>query len=154
MSARKRNQGFTLVEILIVVVILGILAAIVIPQFSTASDAARASSTVSQLQTIRSQLELYKVQHMQTYPDLVTSWDQLTQKTDNDGTLNASGSFGEYLQKAPTNPFMGTDNVAAAAAAGVGWQYNQTTGEILLVLPNTADPTALGLDATDYVQLP
>ncbi|MEM9111640.1 MAG: prepilin-type N-terminal cleavage/methylation domain-containing protein, partial [Planctomycetota bacterium] len=49
------RKGFTLVEILIVVVILGILAAIVIPQFTNASEAAKASSVLSQLQTLRSQ---------------------------------------------------------------------------------------------------
>ena len=64
MSARTRSaSGFTLVEILIVVVILGILAAIVIPQFTNASDSAKGSSLTSQLQTIRSQLELAQTQH-------------------------------------------------------------------------------------------
>ena len=50
-----KNKGFTLVEILIVVIILGILAAIVIPQFTQASNDARESSLSSELQTVRSQ---------------------------------------------------------------------------------------------------
>jgi len=67
MSASKiqlkgRRRGFTLIEILIVVVILGILAAIVIPQFTSASDQAAVSSVRSQLQTLRSQVHLYQVQ--------------------------------------------------------------------------------------------
>jgi general secretion pathway protein G len=49
-----------LIEILIVVVILGILAAIVIPQFSEASDDANESAIKSTLQTVRAQIELYK----------------------------------------------------------------------------------------------
>ena len=53
MLARTRRAGFTLVEILIVVIILGILAAIVIPQFTNASQDARESSLLSQLQTLR-----------------------------------------------------------------------------------------------------
>ena len=54
MSAQRRNsKGFTLVEILIVVIILGILAAIVIPQFTNASSDARKNSLTSQLQTVR-----------------------------------------------------------------------------------------------------
>jgi len=61
---RTRKGGFTLVEILIVVIILGILAAIVIPQFTSASQDARKNSLTSQLQTLRSQLELYKLQHL------------------------------------------------------------------------------------------
>ena len=56
-AIRRTNKGgFTLVEILIVVIILGILAAIVIPQFTNASQDARKSSLSSQLQTVRSQI--------------------------------------------------------------------------------------------------
>lgn len=49
----KTRKGFTLVEILIVVVILGILAAIVIPQFTNASEEAKQNSLRSNLQSIR-----------------------------------------------------------------------------------------------------
>ena len=65
---RTRKAGFTLVEILIVVIILGILAAIVIPQFTSASQDARKNSLTSQLQTLRSQIELYKLQHLDQLP--------------------------------------------------------------------------------------
>src|SRR5688572_12477495 len=89
MLARTRKAGFTLVEILIVVIILGILAAIVIPQFTNASQDARESSLLSQLQTLRSQLELYKLQHLDQMPStLVASpfdWTQLTAKTNDQG---------------------------------------------------------------------
>ena len=64
----KAKKGFTLVEILIVVVILGILAAIVIPQFTDASTEAKISSMRSDLQMMRSQIELYKVQHNDDLP--------------------------------------------------------------------------------------
>src|SRR3954452_23602155 len=93
---RTRKSGFTLVEILIVVIILGILAAIVIPQFTNASQDARKNSLTSQLQTIRSQLELYKMQHLDKAPDLLfktgtsTDWSQLTLKTDKFGSTGAT----------------------------------------------------------------
>src|SRR5690554_4876155 len=114
MSARFRsttNKGFTLVEILIVVVILGILAAIVIPQFTSASESARASSLVSQLQTIRSQLEFYQIQHNGNYPvltgDIDTAWQLMTGKTNaTSTTVVDDGDFGPYLQQAPSNPFV------------------------------------------------
>ncbi|MGI6273489.1 MAG: type II secretion system protein [Anaerohalosphaeraceae bacterium] len=123
---RTSNGGFTLVEILIVVVILGILAAIVIPQFTQASTEARESSLVSNLQTIRSQIELYKIQHNDNPPTDATTFEaQMTGLTDVDGNAAAApgpGVFGPYLQKIPVNPFTpGNNNVAGAA--GDSWSY-------------------------------
>src|SRR5205085_7357056 len=86
MTVRRTHKGgFTLVEILIVVIILGILAAIVIPQFTSASQDARKNSLTSQLQTIRSQLELYKLQHLDKLPSTLVGsspdWSQFIQKS-------------------------------------------------------------------------
>ena len=86
----RAKSGFTLVEILIVVVILGILAAIVIPQFTDASTEAKTSSLCSDLQTVRSQLELYKIQHNDALPQPEAggaTWTRMTQYTDIDGTV-------------------------------------------------------------------
>lgn len=137
-----------MVEILIVVIILGILAAIVIPQFTEASNEARVSALSSDLQTLRSQIELYKVQHAERLPsvDAARALDtanfvaRLTGKSDLDGTLNAAGVFGPYLQKFPSNPFVAVPaNVAvlfglgAAVSPGdgtTGWFFNSDTGQI------------------------
>src|SRR3954465_1601657 len=81
-----RSRGFTLIEILIVVIILGILAAIVIPQFSSASNDARKSNVQSTVQTLRSQIALYKLQHQDTLPDLVSNWNPMLLKTDASGS--------------------------------------------------------------------
>ena len=88
---RTQKSGFTLVEILIVVIILGILAAIVIPQFANASQDARESALLSQLQTLRSQIELYKLQHLDKLPDLVTNWNPMITKTDSSGGAGDGG---------------------------------------------------------------
>jgi general secretion pathway protein G len=138
-SYRKSiRKGFTLVEILIVVIILGILAAIVIPQFTNASSDARQSSMTSQLQTIRSQLELYKLQHGDLYPTTdgkctaatFTNWDRLTGKTDADGTINANGAYGPYLQQPPTNPLTNSSTVSDTASKTVGFVFEDATGKI------------------------
>ncbi|WP_428388125.1 type II secretion system protein [Mucisphaera sp.] len=136
------SRGFTLVEILIVVVILGILAAVVIPQFSDAAETAKASSMVSQLQTVRSQLELYMIQHNGSYPDLGSNWNQMTQTTDINGAA-AGSDFGPYLQKSPINPFENSstvnqgDGTLGTAAQGVGWVYNDDTGQIKAVVSSS-----------------
>jgi general secretion pathway protein G len=156
-----RTKGFTLVEILIVVVILGILAAIVIPQFTDASTSARESSLCSDLQMMRSQIELYKVQHMDTMAgitDGATFISHMTTWTDKDGNILAAAqpgvSFGPYMQKVPVNPFAPTatavaadginGNVASGAAAG-----NNTGSWMLTLLPDAASATEATIQADD-----
>ena len=136
MSAyRRNNKGFTLVEILIVVIILGILAAIVIPQFTNASTEARNSNVRSQLQTMRSQIELYKLQHKDVAPLLVTTgWTVFTEYTDIDGNVaaakDATHIYGPYMNAAPINPLSASSVVAAAAGDDTGWVYDETTGAL------------------------
>ena len=128
----KAQSGFTLVEILIVVVILGILAAIVIPQFTSASTEAKESSLVSDLQTIRSQVELFKIQHNDILPGEILNADgsitaataitfvnAFCLKTDqygNVGTTAGVHRFGPYMKKLPPNPF---SNSTAETVAGI-----------------------------------
>ena len=143
---RTAKKGFTLVEILIVVIILGILAAIVIPQFTQASGEARNSNLMTNLQTIRSQLLLYKTQHNETYPgsttDATVFGKQLTLYSDAAGGTatapDATHPYGPYLQSVPKNPISAVSTVtvvnnAATAfanpAADGGWWFNMATGE-------------------------
>src|SRR3990170_8977941 len=101
-TRKSSKKGFTLVEILIVVIILGILAAIVIPQFTNASEDARKSNMRSQLQTLRSQIELFKLQHRDTAPELLTFWNSLTKYTTDDASdtpvdvATSAAKFGPY----------------------------------------------------------
>lgn len=154
MSARKRiAQGFTLVEILIVVVILGILAAIVIPQFTSASEDAKESNLETQLQTIRSQLELYKIQHNDIYPTVAQMFLNLTESTNAAGATTGT-LFGPYLQKGPVNPFtVGTAGdvvvVNGTAASTNGWTYNATSGETRASL-SSAQAADLNMAPEDY----
>jgi general secretion pathway protein G len=148
-------KGFTLVEILIVVIILGILAAIVIPQFTNASQDARKSSLTSQLQTIRSQVELYKLQHLDELPPgfALTSgeqWAEMIVKTDENHDIGTAAEhrFGPYLQAPPVNPlngfsklFVATSDVTLGGASGAtdaGWVLNSTNGKIWSTAKNPA----------------
>jgi len=106
-----RNQArkaFTLIEILIVVVILGILAAVVIPQFTNAAEDANNAGVRTQLQTLRSQVELYRAENQGSDPGLSsTGWADM---------IN-----GGYLPGPPKNPLTGTSNFGTAA--GDGWRF-------------------------------
>lgn len=142
----QAKRGFTLVEILIVVVILGILAAIVIPQFTQASTEAKQNSLCSDLQTLRSQIELYKVQHNDTVPTAANFVTRMTFCTDISGATAGTPSkvrdtangfiYGPYLERIPANPFSNKATVGAVAdktAAGGGtngWDYVEATGEV------------------------
>jgi general secretion pathway protein G len=133
----QAKRGFTLVEILIVVVILGILAAIVIPQFTEASTEAKLSSLCSDLQTIRSQIELYKVQHNDNMPGTVSGVSftaALTGGSHLDGTVDANTppDYGPYLQQMPKNPFNDLDTIDVDGTLGGGshgWYFNTNTGD-------------------------
>ena len=156
----RAKSGFTLVEILIVVVILGILAAIVIPQFTEASTEAKTSSLVSDLQTVRAQIQMYKIQHLDQLPtagglDFVTAMTTYTQQ---DGTSAASqapadGVYGPYLNKMPSNQFVTTAanqalvlpqaTTPAAPTGATGWFFNTTTGDFRA--NDTTDPNHFNL---------
>lgn len=70
MIVKNIQKGFTLVELLIVVIILAILAAIVVPQFASTTDDAKVSSLDSNLTAVRSAIDLYYQQHGK-YPGAV-----------------------------------------------------------------------------------
>ncbi len=108
-ATRGLSRGFTLIEILIVVTILGIVSALTVPQFATASADSAITATHRQLQTLRVQIELFRNQENREPDLLTTQWDDLV---DND-----------YLSVAPRNPMNGSTVVAAAPAADVGWVW-------------------------------
>ncbi len=159
----QAKRGFTLVEILIVVVILGILAAIVIPQFTQASTEAKVSSSLTSLQSLRSQIELYKIQHNDNPPPLGTDGadfeEAMTLCSNTNGeTVAVAGRdkvthpFGPYMQVIPLNPWNNSRSIADADAEGVGWVYDEDTGAIYIAVSDVTDTGALAsLEVADAV---
>lgn len=125
---RQIKRGFTLVEILIVVVILGILAAIVVPQFTTAADDARQGNMDTQISTIQNQIELFRAK-TGAYPTLAELQAPPTVGPGMFGIL----VDGDYLKAAPFNPYFGDPEGYAVDAdandddIGVAWGWDAVT---------------------------
>jgi prepilin-type N-terminal cleavage/methylation domain-containing protein len=142
MTKLRRRCGFTLIEVLIVVVIMAVLAATIIPQFSSSTKDAQTSTVNFNAQTLRSQIELFRANHLSTYPTIQSNGlPQLTGTTDVNGVIGTGPTFtyGPYVATIPTNPFNGLATVGPVPTAGTipttgngtyGYQYDVTTGNI------------------------
>jgi len=142
MSKRFQDQaGFTLIEMLIVIIILGILAAIIIPQITVSSEDAKISTLKANLSGLRSAIEIYYAQHDNKYPGQTKSADgttnnepveaatsminQLTQYTNSAGMIknikDATFKYGPYLKgrPLPANPFNDGTGVECDASADI-----------------------------------
>lgn len=126
----EKDHITTPVTIAIVVGVVFAAAAIIaatffLHPFVRASIDAKEAELSSDLQTVRSQLELYKIQHIGSYPRAATFVTDLTTKV---------GDYGPYLQTFPTNPFNEKGDVKAeggTASLGdgsTGWHFDTTTG--------------------------
>ena len=135
------KRGFSLVELVIVVALLGIMAAIIVPQFQNQSTKAKEAVAKEGLRILRGAIELYTAQHSgippgytnddpQTYPVPTNSnfYDQLT--VDN-----------RYMSKVPTNPFNFQKDIQMVGngesfpqdpSEGYGWVYQPATMTVRL----------------------
>lgn len=127
------GTGFTLVELLIVIVLLGILIAIVVPQLAQDTNDARLASLDANLVQLRAAIERYYQEHHEAYPgttDAVSGRkpasdptsafvQQLTRYTDANGVVSSARTdvfrFGPYLRSSalPPNPYTGDNSVVA-----------------------------------------
>lgn len=121
---------------------------------SRATLRAKASSASSSLQTVRSQSELYRLQHGDRWPDLLKEqWRPFLNTSQYGGQ-----AFGPYLTGAMVNPFNGTGNIVPAGQASStdGWtvSLNGTADQswmvIRIVLPADVDPATVPYIANDY----
>lgn len=153
----NRLRGLSLIELVIVVAMIGILAAIVIPRFSNATDASKASAVTAQISTVKKALIVYKNEHNDAYPtadQLINNpWQALTNSTDINGDA-AGDTYGPYLLKAPINIYQNTSTIASDDSAA--WQYDPDTGTIKAVVPQAIIDNAdeLNIAASDFVSQP
>ncbi len=99
----RKLSGFTLIEVMVVVVILGILAAIVVPRVMDRPDAARIIKARQDIRAIESALNLYKLDNYY-YPSTDQGLEALVQKPNGDPEARHWKSGG-YLDRLPIDPW-------------------------------------------------
>ena len=134
MFSRLANpKGFTLIELVIIIVVLGILAAVAIPKYQDITSEARESATRASLGALRSGITIHYANQAVTTG--TATWPSVVEL----------GSVGTVMEQAiPANPYQAKANAPDSVVTGVtkglvvgtrgGWAYNAATGEIW---PNT-----------------
>ena len=155
------KKAFSLVELMIVVAVLGILAAFVVPQFQSHSTQAKESTAKSNLRILRSAIELYTTQHkdippgypngnVTAQPSEQTLTEQLCWSSNRSGQTSqqpaAGFELGPYIRSFPSNPFNGLSSVKivgnseglpANATGNFGYIYKPAIKTIRLDWPET-----------------
>lgn len=168
---RGRPAAFTLIEILIVVIILGILASIVIPQFSNASHITRENTMKEDLRYLRSQITVFRFQHRDispgypggstgSTPTATDFIDQMIHFTNDfcatSAAPNPAYPYGPYLSSMPSNPLTGQSGLwvvtgstmpAPDANQPYAWIYNP---ELQKLIANTPGNDADGVSYSTY----
>jgi len=141
----RHRYGFTLIEILIVVVIVAVLAATVIPRFASSTEDAKQSALEYNMKVMREQAQIYQAHHLGDLPTLRDNdLPQLTGATNVHGEIGTPGDdypFGPYVDAAiPVNPFDESNKMTAVAVQGQkptravgnrgGWQYDESNGAV------------------------
>ena len=130
MRRLTKRRGFTLVEIILVIIIIGILAAIIVPKFAGQNDKAKIATTKANINSIRSAVRLFQ--------------------SDNDGTPPAdiaADLVPTYIRAVPEEAITGTNNVVGAINGGGGWVYDGTDGSVSV---NLAGADLNGDDYASY----
>ncbi len=169
LKMKSTKKAFTLVEVLIVVILLGIIAVIALPKFSNATAKTRANMLADDLRMLRTQTVVFKGQHCGIspgYPDCdpdaeptqTAFINHMTMSSDQGGKVAAVGTsgyrYGPYFSKMPENPVNGLSTVQIVADDGTvpttgddshGWIYQPST------LSFKADSSGADEDGKKYI---
>ncbi len=134
-----QRRAFSLIELVIVIVIIGILAAIAVPRLSRGATSASENSLSANLAAMRSAIELFYAEHGNTYPALAKFEDAMTKYSDATGAKygdrdTAQGIiYGPYLRALPPLPVGAAKGKTAAVATqgdDGGWVYDASKGTL------------------------
>ncbi len=139
--ARRRRHGFTLVELLVVIVVLAVLAAIVLPKFMNSSKRSKESALRSDLKLLRNAVGLFQADtsvYPKTLADLAATAAPANglDASGNETAITAADWHGPYLQEIPKDPIANADFTYGVASPNVGKVTSSASGS--------------GLDGTAY----
>lgn len=170
-SPRRSPRAFSLLEIVIVLILLGTLAAVVLPRLGGVADITRSAELRDTLRQLRTQILIYRAQHNGVAPgfpegnprneptcDAFVS--QMTGYTSPGGRVSSSRTamarFGPYLTHMLANPLKGNaqikflradEELRSAPGGAEGWVYQPATG---LIAANSAGSDADRVPFFDY----
>jgi len=136
-----KNKGFTLVELMIVIAIIALLAAVALPKFASATEAAKVANVQGNLANLRTSLAVYYAKNKQ-YPSFSTSAS---------AGIRSNGDLSEEFQNFYSNkqmPIVPSGENVSTARRNVysmttttrtgGWRYDPVKGDIRANLPTAA----------------
>ena len=138
---RARAKAFSLLELVIVIVIIGVIAAIAIPRMGSAADNSTNTAVAADISNVQRAIELYATEHLEqgpatdpdgsTNPNPAVFTQRLLSTTDDSGNLAPNGIYGPYLRAWPQNLLNKLSSVriggAAAGANTDGWRFDPAT---------------------------
>ena len=132
---RARRRAFTLIEILVVIAIIGLLAAIIFPTFILVREKARRTSCVSNLKQIGAAMEMYKADYDGRFPYAVDPFDK---------NVSVGGGFGsDFDALIPTLPLVHevlwpyASKQVFQCAGDTGFEFDEQTGQRMNALPSS-----------------
>ncbi|MNF46602.1 Type II secretion system protein G precursor [compost metagenome] len=116
MNLRRSQSGFTLIEIMVVVVILGILAALVVPQVMNRPDQAKVTVAKGDIKAIGAALDMYKLDNF-AYPSTQQGLEALVSRPSGNPPAKNWSKDG-YLKKLPIDPWGNTYQYLSPGSKG------------------------------------
>ncbi len=141
---QRNNHGFTMIELMIVVAIIGILAAIALPRFAQMLEKSREGQTKGNLNSIHSAASIYYGDQKGVWPSTLSTSAAyaFSRYLDSLGPVKVTGSFVLGANSPAGDMVSMTTQTSVPTGSGKGWLYD-STGGVVYVNSTLTDSKAL-----------